>query len=89
MLTPEQVDTVSRSLIGHMATNTASRETIAGIATEASAELATAINLITQATPPVTADDVPAILAALRSIGAATPGFTSPPGISHVIFGKS
>jgi hypothetical protein len=99
MLSIDQIDNVSRSLIGHMATNPASRETIAAIKIDDSlpvesidlgtlTALADAINAITQFVPAVTAEDVPFILTALRAIGGSSPGFTYHPGISHVIFGK-
>jgi hypothetical protein len=91
MLTPDQVTAVSRNIIGHMTTDPAIRTKmdIDPNGAGAAASLAATINAATQFTPPVTADDIPAILTAIRTIGAAHPNLEATSSFQGVLFFKS
>jgi hypothetical protein len=91
MLTPDQVAAVSRNIIGHMTTDPAVRAAldIDPNSPGAAAALASAINAATLSSPPVTAEDVPAILASIKTIGQATPGLERVNAVSGILFFKS
>jgi hypothetical protein len=75
MLTPEQVTAVSRNIIGHMTTDPAVRAAmdIDPAGPGAADALASAINAATHFSPPVTAADVPAIAASIKTIAQGQP----------------
>jgi hypothetical protein len=91
MLTPEQIAAVSRSIIGHMTTDPAVRaEMDVDPSTPGAAEtLATAINAATLFTPPVTAEDVPAIVASVKAIAQGQPMLAAVSATSFSIFFKT
>jgi hypothetical protein len=91
MLTPEQVAAVSRSIIGHMTTDPAVRAEmdVDPSSPGAAAALATAINAATLFSPPVTAEDVPAIVASVKAIAAGQPMLAAVSVTSFSIFFKS
>jgi hypothetical protein len=91
MLTPEQVAAVSRNIIGHMTTDPDVRATldIDPNGPGAAAALASAINAATLFAPPVTAEDVPAIFAAIKTITQGQPGLTPVNATSFSIFFRS
>ncbi len=91
MLTPAQVIAVSRSIIGHMTTDPTVRDKmdIDPSAPGADASLADTINAATSFSPPVTPEDVPAILASIKSIGEASEGLEPLNAVSNVLFFKS
>jgi hypothetical protein len=75
-LTPDQINAVARNLIGHMTTDPKVRASITAVdatAGDAHAQYAAAIAAATQSA--VDAEDVPAVLAAVKQVAAATSGF--------------
>jgi hypothetical protein len=76
VLTPEQVDAVARDIIGHMTTDPAVRTKmdVDPDSAGAAAALASVINDATMFATPVTADDIPAILASIKMIAQGQPG---------------
>ncbi len=88
MLTPEQVAAVSRNIIGHMTTDPAVRAKldIDPASPGAAATLASAINAATLSSPPVTAEDVPAIVASIKTIAQNNPGLAQTSATSFSIF---
>jgi hypothetical protein len=91
MLTPEQVAAVSRNILGHMTTDPATRAKLDIDPTSpgAAATLASAINAATLFSPPVTADDVPAIVAELKTIVQGQPNLALVNPVSFSIFFKT
>ncbi len=91
MLTPAQVTAVSRNIIGHMTTDPSVREKmdIDPSAPGSDESLAATINAATSFSPPVTAADVPAILASIKSLGEASAGLEPINAVSNVLFFKS
>lgn len=91
MLTPEQVAAVSRNIIGHMTTDPAVRAKmdVDPNSAGAPAALASAINSATLFSPPVTAEDVPAILASIKTIAQGQPGLAPVSVSSASLFFKS
>jgi hypothetical protein len=91
MLTPEQVNAVARNIIGHMSTDPAVRAKmdVDPNSPGAAATLASVINATTMSSTPVTADDVPAILAAIKAIAQGHPGLQPINPTGCVLFFKS
>jgi len=91
MLTPEQVAAVSRNIIGHMTTDAAVRAKmdVDPNGPGAAATLASAINAATLFSPPVTPEDVPAILASIKTIAQGHPGLEPLHATSASLFFKS
>jgi hypothetical protein len=91
MLTPAQITAVSRNIIGHMTTDPAVRTAldIDPASTGAGEKIAAAINAATSFSPAVTAADVPAIMASIKTIGAATDGLEPVNVHANVLFFKT
>jgi hypothetical protein len=91
MLTPEQVTAVSRNIIGHMLTDPAVRAKldIDPNSPGSAAAIAAAINAATLCSPPVTAEDVPAIVASIKTIAQGQPILAPSNPTSFTIFFKS
>jgi hypothetical protein len=91
MLTPEQVAAVSRNILGHMTTDPAVRAKldIDPNSPGAAATLASAINAATLFSPPVTAEDVPAIVAQIKAIVQQHPVLAPVNAVSFSIFFKT
>jgi hypothetical protein len=91
MLTPEQVAAVSRNVLGHMTTDPAVRGKLDldPNSPGAAAALAAAINAATLFSPPVTAEDVPAIVAQIKTIVEQHPVLAQVNAASFSIFFKT
>ena len=91
MLTPQQVTAVSRNIIGHMTTDPAVRAKmdVDPNAPGAAAALASTINAVTLFSPPVTAEDVPAIAASIKTIAQGQPGLEPVSASSFFFFFKT
>jgi hypothetical protein len=91
MLTPQQVAAVSRSIIGHMTTDPAVRAKmdVNPNSPGAAATIASTINDATHFSPPVTAEDVPAIAASIKTIAQGQAGLEPVSATSLSLFFKS